>query len=76
MNKVDDDRERYQRYLDQHNIKTVGGAEIVLCPLCTSIHAVCVFDSGFLGCLAEDCRNPHHRSGPYRVPYKWAGLPG
>jgi hypothetical protein len=76
MTKVDEDRARYQRYLDLYNIKTVGGAEIVLCPLCPEIHAICQFDSGYLGCVIKECRNPHHRSGPYKVPYKWTSMRG
>jgi hypothetical protein len=76
MPTVEENLAAYRIYLATHNIKTVGGAEVIICPLCTSLHAICVFDTGYLGCVAEDCDNPHHQGPPFKVPYKWASLPG
>ena len=53
----------YYEYLGTHSVKTSGGAEISMCPLCPEVHLMCSFETGFLGCVVKDCRNPHHRPG-------------
>jgi hypothetical protein len=34
------------------------------CVLCGRSHAPCVFTSGSLNCIRENCPNPHHRPPP------------
>lgn len=74
MTTFDEHIAAYRERLSTHGVKTVGGAEISLCPLCPEVHVMCVFESGYLGCVKPNCPNPHHRNVRWARPHEWARI--